>query len=206
LWVDEDFSTSDSVPCDYKLDSKASKEYQIYSGCTDAIPLEESTGREGSDCGHWAEDCFVDELMTPAYDDGAPNPISRVTVATLDDLGYQVNYKGADEYTTFSDDCKCGFFNRADANTTMTTKTKVDETRHNRSLLDPDHPDAFAIAKAKEILTAMINEAPGPDDAPPVSGDVIIPTTNFWVNMVTSNVNSGTVQSYILTPRNLNLV
>ena len=77
------------------------------SGCTTAPPVEDEGG-EGTACGHWDEQCFVDELMT-GFSSGSL-PMSRVTVGSLEDLGYVVNYGAADAFT--SNDlgavCRCG--------------------------------------------------------------------------------------------------
>lgn len=63
------------------------------------IPLTTGEG-EGSDLSHWDEGEFSNELMTP-YIDLSANPLSRLTVAALDDLGYAVNYSAADSYSLF---------------------------------------------------------------------------------------------------------
>ena len=47
--------------------------------------------------GHWRQSVFGDELMTPAFT-GNVHPLSRVTVASLADLGYVVNLAAADAY------------------------------------------------------------------------------------------------------------
>lgn len=50
--------------------------------------------------GHWSESVFKTELMTPiAEQPGTPMPISRITVGSLQDLGYVVNYAAADVFT-----------------------------------------------------------------------------------------------------------
>ena len=45
---------------------------------------------------HWRETVFATEAMTPSLDSGVPNPVSRVTLASLQDLGYAVEYAAAD--------------------------------------------------------------------------------------------------------------
>jgi hypothetical protein len=148
--------------------------------------------------------------MTPRLDRNATTiPISRVTIGTLEDLGYTVDYEAADSYTTFSDACKCGGRDLAstDETTTMTTTHQVDETRHNkRSLNDPNHPDAYAIAKAKEILASMIVEAPGPDEVPPVGGNMMTRTQDPWISIVTYDTNTETTHSYIITAGDVGLL
>jgi len=60
------------------------------------VPVED-TGGPGTPDSHWRESVFGNELMTGFVD--PQNPLSRVTVASLDDLGYLVNLSGADSYT-----------------------------------------------------------------------------------------------------------
>jgi hypothetical protein len=54
------------------------------------------------DCGHWDETNFQSktssELMTPVFEKGKYQPLSRVSVAALEDIGYTVNYNGADPW------------------------------------------------------------------------------------------------------------
>jgi len=60
------------------------------------VPVE-STGGPGTADGHWREAVFRNELMSGFI--GAPgNPISRMTVASLQDLGYRVDFNAAEEY------------------------------------------------------------------------------------------------------------
>lgn len=60
------------------------------------VPLETAGGR-GTAGVHWSENTFGDELMTGYVDNTMP--ISIVTIGTLADLGYTVNYAQADAYT-----------------------------------------------------------------------------------------------------------
>ena len=60
------------------------------------VPVEE-TGGAGTKCGHWQEATFDNELMT-GWLNGSTRPLSQVTVGTLEDMGYQVNYTAADPY------------------------------------------------------------------------------------------------------------
>lgn len=56
-----------------------------------------NTGGSGTRDGHWRERVFDNELMTGFIDPGN-NPISRMSIAAFEDMGYQVNYDVADEY------------------------------------------------------------------------------------------------------------
>jgi hypothetical protein len=69
------------------------------------VPVEGcSTVGTPSGCGagtrdsHWTETVFQTELMT-GWIDPVSNPLSRVTIGSLEDLGYQVNMSAADAYT-----------------------------------------------------------------------------------------------------------
>ncbi len=60
------------------------------------VPVE-NTGGPGTADAHWRESVFGTELMTGFVDLGF-NPLSRVSVASMADLGYVVNQGGADLY------------------------------------------------------------------------------------------------------------
>ena len=61
------------------------------------MPVENEEGGVGSRDSHWRLAVFSNELMTGLLTAGA-NPLSRVTVASLGDLGYDVNEGGADAF------------------------------------------------------------------------------------------------------------
>ncbi len=58
----------------------------------------ESTGGDGTADSHWSEATFGNELMTGYLDSGA-NPLSSLTIASLADIGYDVDLGAADPYT-----------------------------------------------------------------------------------------------------------
>ncbi len=60
------------------------------------VPVE-ATGGPGTRDSHWRETTFDDELMTGWIGVGT-NPLSRVSVASLGDLGYRVSLAAADPY------------------------------------------------------------------------------------------------------------
>jgi hypothetical protein len=68
------------------------------------VPLEQSGG---SACNHWSEACLGQELMTPVS--GGLNQLSRITVGSLQDMGYQVDYSKADSFTRadLAPSCTC---------------------------------------------------------------------------------------------------
>ena len=105
LWPYNKLTTGWELPCPYKSDSAASREFRALSGCTGAIPVE--TGIPGSNCGHWSESCFTNEVMTSAANNYLP--VSRLTIAGLEDLGYKVDYSRADKYgvANLNTNCRC---------------------------------------------------------------------------------------------------
>lgn len=56
-----------------------------------------NTGGAGTRDGHWRESVFGNELMTGFLSSGS-NPLSRVTIGALSDMGYTVNMDAADNY------------------------------------------------------------------------------------------------------------
>ena len=67
------------------------------------VPVENDTGHYGAGTldAHWRESVFDAELMTSSQlmERGTNEPLSRVTVAALDDMGYKVDYDAAEPYT-----------------------------------------------------------------------------------------------------------
>jgi hypothetical protein len=63
------------------------------------VPVENNTAVYGSGSldSHWRESLFENELMTPTISHGS-NPLSRVSVASLLDLGYLVTFASAGLY------------------------------------------------------------------------------------------------------------
>ncbi|MFI5592151.1 leishmanolysin-related zinc metalloendopeptidase [Amycolatopsis sp. NPDC051758] len=66
------------------------------SGDPVRVPVED-TGGPGTRDVHWRDRTFGNELMT-GFVNPAPNPLSRLTAASLGDLGYQVDIEAADPY------------------------------------------------------------------------------------------------------------
>jgi Leishmanolysin len=77
--------------------TNAKKEYGTLKGTgPSAVPVE-NTGGPGTKNSHWRETVFRNELMT-GFVAGPPNPMSRLTVASLKDLGYVVDMTKAEAY------------------------------------------------------------------------------------------------------------
>lgn len=62
-------------------------------GCSGALPLVGT-----NDLSHFSETCLVNELMTPTLQFGRTALVSGITMAALEDLGYQVNRSEQDAY------------------------------------------------------------------------------------------------------------
>ena len=76
----------------------AMKEYGKLRGVNSAPVPVEAKGGAGTRDSHWRDSLFVNELMT-GYVSEPPNPMSRMTVASLQDLGYVVNLDLAEKYS-----------------------------------------------------------------------------------------------------------
>lgn len=71
-------------------------EYSLL-GQSGNVPLE-NLGGPGTADAHWRETTFGNELMTGFLNPGA-NPLSRLSIASMVDLGYQVDVDQADPYS-----------------------------------------------------------------------------------------------------------
>jgi hypothetical protein len=78
---------------------RAVAEYNSLFGTTATSVPVEADGGAGTRLSHWDETVFGTELMTGWYNSGQVNALSRITVASMADLGYQVNMAAADPYT-----------------------------------------------------------------------------------------------------------
>jgi Leishmanolysin len=78
--------------------TNARKEYGTLKGTGPAAVPVENTGGPGTKNSHWRETVFRNELMT-GFVAGPPNPMSRLTVASLKDLGYKVDLAKAEAYS-----------------------------------------------------------------------------------------------------------
>lgn len=106
LWVARGLVTGLGTSDPRYVGVNARSQYNALFGTTDAIPVENVGGR-GSVGSHWRESVLGDELMTSGSN--ASNLLSVITIGSLQDLGYQVNYAAADPYT------RPGTFFRADS-------------------------------------------------------------------------------------------
>jgi len=75
------------------------KEYAALRGSgSHSLPVPvENTGGPGTRDSHWRETLFRNELMS-GFIAAAGNPLSRITAASLQDIGYLVNLDAAEPY------------------------------------------------------------------------------------------------------------
>ena len=76
----------------------ARREYGVLRGSGPKDVPVENTGGQGTADSHWRESVFRNELMT-GFVAGADNPLSRMTIASLQDLGYVVDMNAAEPYS-----------------------------------------------------------------------------------------------------------
>lgn len=73
--------------------------FRVLGGTSDPVPVE-NQGGGGTRDSHWRERYFRNELMTgwvsPA---GTKSPLSALTLGSLEDLGYTVDYSAAEPYS-----------------------------------------------------------------------------------------------------------
>jgi Leishmanolysin len=141
-------SNSQSGTCPYR-GPKANSEYQAISGCP-AVPPE-TDGGGGTACGHWDEECLQNELMTGYLDPtgNVKNPLSRISVASLADLGYEVRYTYADSYTKkdLNPSCICSNGGRQLLRTNGTAISDGTRTSKRRQLSSEAHAEAVQFGK-----------------------------------------------------------
>jgi Leishmanolysin len=76
----------------------AMEEFGVLRGTGPAAVPVENTGGAGTRNSHWRETVFRNELMT-GFVGAAGNPMSHMTVASLQDLGYVVDLNAAEPYS-----------------------------------------------------------------------------------------------------------
>ena len=74
------------------------REFATLLGMNELIPVPlETEGGMGTRDLHWSETLFGNEISTGFLGEEI-NPLSRLTIAALQDMGYQVNLDAADPY------------------------------------------------------------------------------------------------------------
>ena len=92
----------------YNPGTSADREWKAI-GCSGPLPVELDRGI-GSANVHWDEECLRYELMTGGTDlSSNREPLSRITIGSLKDMGYKVDFNQADPFT-IDDLRQCGSF------------------------------------------------------------------------------------------------
>ncbi|MGF1601984.1 MAG: leishmanolysin-related zinc metalloendopeptidase [Thermosynechococcaceae cyanobacterium] len=98
IWNSLDLLTGAGGADPQFVGSQATAEYnRLFGVNASSVPVA-NVGGPGTRDGHWRESTFGNELMTGTLNSGV-NPISRVTIGSLADLGYTVNLGAADSFT-----------------------------------------------------------------------------------------------------------
>jgi hypothetical protein len=88
------------------------------STCATTVPVEGSQGGDGTINSHWRETTFNNELMTGFLNQGT-NPLSKMSIKSLEDLDYTVDVSAADPFTIPGGSIRASF--RADDVAATTT-------------------------------------------------------------------------------------
>ena len=131
----------------------------------------------GSNCVHWAEGCFLNEVMTSAANTNLP--VSRLTLAGLEDLGYDVDYSQAESFTAVDLNPSCVCNNRLrrtqfDGDNTLSTVETSSSNGHKRRKLSTAG-NQYATEYGQSILAKnreQISLLPE-SDVPDIGGDVV---------------------------------
>lgn len=124
LWAEKGLIRDSGTANPVFVGPNAMAEFGALLGTGEATPVPiENEGGPGTREGHWRERVFGNELMTGFINRGS-NPLSRLTAASIEDLGYVVNRNAAQPFAIprhlelammglFADDhpqrcCSCG--------------------------------------------------------------------------------------------------
>eukprot|EP00591_Stephanopyxis_turris_P012690 CAMPEP_0195512646 /NCGR_PEP_ID=MMETSP0794_2-20130614/4532_1 /TAXON_ID=515487 /ORGANISM="Stephanopyxis turris, Strain CCMP 815" /LENGTH=825 /DNA_ID=CAMNT_0040640477 /DNA_START=251 /DNA_END=2728 /DNA_ORIENTATION=+ len=92
---------------DYTYTCPKAIEEHAKLGTSTSLLLEDEGGT-GTACSHWDDASFsnefVSEIMTGTFKSGKIQVLSRVSAAALEDIGYQVDYCGARDFTVIAAD------------------------------------------------------------------------------------------------------
>lgn len=98
LWKRKGLTSGSGTTDPRYVGTNGKREYLSLGGQLVTVP-EENQGGAGTAEAHWREKTFNNELMTGYLNSGS-NPLSRLSIAGLQDLGYSVDYTKADAYSS----------------------------------------------------------------------------------------------------------
>jgi hypothetical protein len=99
LWDDRGLLTGAGTSNPRFTGARATAEYNAIFGVRESGVPVENTGGSGTRDSHWRDSILVNELMTGWAGPGTALPLSRITVASLADIGYQVDMTKAGSYS-----------------------------------------------------------------------------------------------------------
>ncbi|MFN0017470.1 MAG: leishmanolysin-related zinc metalloendopeptidase [Pirellulaceae bacterium] len=99
LWNDLGLITGAGTSNPRFIGQRATAEYNAIFGLHETSVPVENTGGAGTRDAHWRESVFSTEIMTGWAGPGTSLPLSRITIASLADLGYQVDISKAASYS-----------------------------------------------------------------------------------------------------------
>lgn len=171
--------------CEY-IGENANRVYQEISGCSAnaTLPLEDpieflfilpTQNISFLICGaHLNEECFINELMTSSANGNSSSPLSSVTIAMLEDLGYVVDYNQADAFTKDDLNPSCVCSDNTVAEDLVTRKLKGKDIEDSPSpkipLSSKGRADVTTYAKAElkkmntMAMSYMMNNEDGEDN------------------------------------------
>jgi Leishmanolysin len=184
LWERKNVTGPETSNCPY-YGPRANAEYKNITGC-DVVPTENSgTINDGTFCGHWDEECMKSELMT-GFLNGGLNPLSRITIATLADLGYTVDYSTAESYgrNDVNSTCTCGGRRLLSESTKLNTANQLGTSHistRRRSLSEEGYQGAVNYGQAillqrrlAKKVSILANSIVRPDDIVYVGDKVLV--------------------------------
>jgi hypothetical protein len=127
VWDITGLAGSRTRKCPY-YGRNANLEYKKLTGCS-SVPLELDGDAEGTQCSHFDDECLQNELMTGFLNYATSyNPLSRITIGALRDLGYtDADYSKADKYerSDINPSCYCTRRQLQDGNVEMTQSNQT---------------------------------------------------------------------------------
>lgn len=94
LWMDDGLLSGEGGTNPRFTGKSATAQYNTLFGKSDTSVPVEAGGGAGTAGSHWRESVFDNELMS-GYLNSGTNPLSQVTIGSMADLGYAVNYGAA---------------------------------------------------------------------------------------------------------------
>lgn len=152
------------------------------------VPLYGDLSAQGSYGSHWDTATFGTEIMSVGWDTTSTGlrPFSRITVGALQDLGYQVNYATADQYTRPADSVRIPVTSGALPTAPRTPRTGVDVTPSRGTVAPaprapttaPIRPAIVAPQRISASAPASVGPTPLPSESMARAGipDVTVPS------------------------------